>query len=176
LIPPNDQYNVANFNTPIDDEHTAFHFIAWGDPQTTPDTAAWRKFLHTEVGVDVDNAFHPARHVGNHFKQDRAAMKAGNFTGIPGIPNQDLAMWVGMGPIVDREHDRLGASDMAIVAFRRQMLDAVKSFANGGPAIGVGELQIPEAVCSFQGVIPKTTDWRVYSAQALGVPGPELVT
>jgi len=175
LIPPNDQYNVANFNTPIDDEHTAFHFIAWGDPQTTPDTAAWRKFLHTEVGVDVDAAFHPVRHVGNHFQQDRAAMKAGNFTGIPGIPNQDLAMWVGMGPIVDREHDRLGASDMAIVAFRRQMLDAVKSFANGGPAIGVGELQIPAEVCSFQGVIPKTIDWRVYEAQALGVVLPDLV-
>ena len=103
-------------------------------------------------------------------------MKAGNFTGIPGIPNQDLAMWVGMGPIVDREHDRLGASDMAIVAFRRQMLDAVKSFANGGPAIGVGELQIPAEVCSFQGVIPKTTDWRVHEAQALGVAPHELVS
>jgi phthalate 4,5-dioxygenase oxygenase subunit len=114
--------------------------------------------------------------VGNHFMQDRTAMKAGNFTGIPGIPNQDLAMWVGMGPIVDREHDRLGASDMAIVAFRRQMLDAVKSFANGGPAIGVGELQIPAEVCSFQGVIPKTTDWRVHEAQALGVAPHELVS
>jgi phthalate 4,5-dioxygenase oxygenase subunit len=64
---------------------------------------------------------------------------------------------------------------MAIVAFRRQMLDAVKSFANGGPAIGVGELQIPAEVCSFQGVIPKTTDWRVYEAQALGVVFPDLV-
>jgi hypothetical protein len=39
----------------------------------------------------------------------------------------------------------------------------------------VGELQIPESVCSFQGVIPKTIDWRVHEAQALGVAAPEMV-
>ncbi|NBX56208.1 MAG: MarR family transcriptional regulator, partial [Betaproteobacteria bacterium] len=39
---------------------------------------------------------------------------------------------------------------------------------NGGPAIGVGDLHIPESVCSFQGVIPKTTDWRAYPAQPVG--------
>jgi phthalate 4,5-dioxygenase oxygenase subunit len=58
-------------------------------------------------------------------------MKAGNFTGISGFPNQDVAMWVTMGPIADRSNDRLGASDLAIVEFRRQMLDAVKAFQGG---------------------------------------------
>ena len=66
-------------------------------------------------------------------------MKAGNFTGISGFPNQDVAMWLTMGPIADRSHDRLGASDLAIVEFRRQMLDAVQAFAKGEPAIGTGE-------------------------------------
>ena len=33
-------------------------------------------------------------------------MKAGNFTGIAGIPNQDIAMWEGMGPISDRSQER----------------------------------------------------------------------
>ncbi len=28
-------------------------------------------------------------------------MKAGNFTGIKGFPNQDIAMWVTMGPIAN---------------------------------------------------------------------------
>ena len=160
LLPPTDQYNMANFNTPIDDHHTAFHFIAWGDPQTTPDTAALRKFFHTEVGVDVDAAFHPVRHVGNHFMQDRAAMKAGNFTGILGISNQDLAMWAGMGAIRARENDHLAPSDIAITTFRRQMVDAVKSFVNGGPAIGVGDLRAPTETCSFQGMCPKFINWR----------------
>jgi phthalate 4,5-dioxygenase oxygenase subunit len=70
-----------------------------------------------------------------------------------------------MGPIADRTHDRLGASDLAIVEFRRQMVDAVQSFIKGEPPIGVGPLSIPQSVCSYQAVVPKEVDWRDYQAQ-----------
>ncbi|MEO7938074.1 MAG: MarR family transcriptional regulator, partial [Burkholderiaceae bacterium] len=92
-------------------------------------------------------------------------MKAGNFTGITGFPNQDVAMWTTMGPIADRSKERLGASDMAIVEFRKQMLDAVRAFAAGAPAIGTGEAAIPASVCSFQAIVPKSTDWRSFDAR-----------
>jgi phthalate 4,5-dioxygenase len=49
----------------------------------------------------------------NDLEKDRQAMKAGNFTGIHGIPNQDMAMWLTMGPVFDRTQDRLGTSDLA---------------------------------------------------------------
>jgi phthalate 4,5-dioxygenase oxygenase subunit len=91
-------------------------------------------------------------------------MKAGNFTGISGFPNQDVAMWVTMGPIADRSHERLGASDLAIVEFRKQMLQALHAFEDGAPAIGTGAGRIPASVCSFQAIVPKTTDWRAYAA------------
>ncbi len=162
LIPPNNLYNVANINVPLDDTSTAFYFMAWGHPQQTPDTATWRKFLGQTVGVDLDQRYVPLRTRDNHFWQDRGAMKAGNFTGITGFPNQDIAMWVTMGAIADRTRDRLGASDLAIVEFRRQMLDAVRAFQNGAPAIGTGAARIPADVCSFQAIVPKSTDWRVF--------------
>ena len=165
LIPPNDQYNVANMNVPVDDHHTAFHFMAWGSPETTPDSASWRAFLHPEVGPDLDAQFHPKRNHANFFGQDRVAMKAGNFTGIQGIPNQDMAMWVSMGPIVDRTHDRLGASDMAIVEFRQCMLKALRDFMAGSMPIGSGTNTMPREVCSYQAIVPKTTDWRSFPAQ-----------
>ena len=165
LIPPNNLYNVANINVPIDDTNTAFYFICWGMPSQTPDTATWRKFLGQELGVDLDSRYRPLRNRDNHFWQDRTAMKAGNFTGITGFPNQDVAMWVTMGPIVDRSRDRLGASDMAIVEFRRQMVDAVRAFARGEAAIGTGEASIPRHVCAFQAIVPKSTDWRHFDAQ-----------
>ena len=38
LIPPNNLYNVANINVPMDDTHTAFYFMAWGHKSQTPDT------------------------------------------------------------------------------------------------------------------------------------------
>ncbi len=164
LIPPNNRYNVANINVPMDDTNTAFYFIAWGHPEHTPDTATWRSFLGQQVGVDLDETYRPLRNRDNHFWQDRAAMKAGNFTGITGFPNQDIAMWVTMGAIADRSHDRLGASDLAIVEFRRRMLDAVREFQDGGTAIGTGETAIPASVCSFQAIVPKTVDWRSFQA------------
>ena len=167
LIPPNNRYNVANINVPMDDTHTAFYFIAWGHPAQTPETATWRKFLGQELGIDLDAQYRPLRTRDNHFWQDRAAMKAGNFTGITGFPNQDIAMWVTMGPIADRSHDRLGASDLAIVEFRKQMLDAVRAFQRGEPAIGTGVSAIaasPSPVVAFQAIVPKTTDWRAFTA------------
>lgn len=168
LIPPNNLYNVANINVPMDDTTTAFYFIAWGEPVNTPETQTWRKFLGQTVGVDLDENYRPLRNLDNRFWQDRQAMKAGNFTGITGFPNQDIAMWVTMGAIADRSHDRLGASDLAIVEFRRVMLDAVRAFQDGQPAIGTGELAIPPAVCSFQAIVPKTTDWRQFDARPVG--------
>ena len=76
-------------------------------------------------------------------------------------------MWVTMGPIADRTHERLGASDVAIVEFRKQMLEAVRAFQGGAPAIGTGDLRIPPDVCSFQAIIPKTTDWRGFTVTSI---------
>ncbi|MEI7447014.1 MAG: MarR family transcriptional regulator, partial [Burkholderiales bacterium] len=172
LIPPNNLYNVANVNVPIDDTHTAFYFIAWGDPAGTPETETWRRFLRQTVGIDLDGRYRPLRTEDNRFWQDRQAMKAGNFTGITGFPNQDVAMWVTMGPIADRTRERLGASDLAVVEFRRQMLGAVRAFAAGAPAIGTGEQRVPAEVCAFQAILPKADDWRAHAARpVLAVAG-----
>jgi len=175
LIPPNNKYNVANINVPRDDTSTAFYFIAWGHPHNTPDVDAWRKFLGQRVGIDLDAEYRPRRNVDNGFWQDRNAMKAGNFTGITGFPNQDIAMWVTMGPIADRSADRLGASDLAVVEFRRQMVEAVRAFAGGAPAIGTGEDAIPAKVCAYQAIVPKTVDWRRHEIKPVWeTPGPVL--
>ena len=161
LIPPNDQYGLANVNVPVDDTSTMFLFIAWGDDATTvPDTESWRKFLGQQLGIDLDREYRPLRTLDNRFWQDRAAMKAGNFTGIKGFPNQDIAMWVTMGPIADRTRDVLGASDVAIAEFRRQMLEAAKAVRDGKPVIGTGDDRIPTGVRSYQKIVPKTVDWR----------------
>lgn len=71
-------------------------------------------------------------------------------------------MWVTMGLIADRTDDKLGASDLAVVEFRRQMLDAVRAFRDGQPAIGTDADRITPDVCAFQAIVPKATDWRVF--------------
>ena len=87
LIPPNNVHNVATLLTPEDDTHTMFYFIAWnGADKPGIEPAAWRKFNALQWGVDVDRNFDGVRQRDNLYRQDRAAMKQGDFTGITGIP------------------------------------------------------------------------------------------
>ena len=164
LIPPNMQYNLANLNVPIDDTHTFFHFIAWvPGPEGGIEQEEYRKIMHAQVGIDLDKGYDKVkRNVSNNYLQDRNAMKAGNFSGITGIPFQDFAMWETMAPIADRSIERLAASDLAVVAFRRRMLDAVKQFMAGNPAIGTAEATKVEKtqIASFEGMISKDGEWR----------------
>jgi phthalate 4,5-dioxygenase len=167
LIPPNRNYNVTSVIVPRNDTSSYFHFIAWqeGD-QAGIDTDAWRRFCVLVPGEDVDKNFKPIkRHAVNDYLQDRAAMKEGSFTGVPGIPNQDIAMWESMGSIANRTHERLGASDIAIVQFRRLMLDAVKGFETGAGVIGLVEPHLRQAALrSYQGVVAKSVPWRTLGA------------
>ena len=111
--------------------------------------------------MNLDERWVSERQLENNFLQDRQMMKEGNFTGVKGIPNQDIVMWVSMSAIVDRTSDVLGASDLAIVEFRRLMVDAARRVAEGGPAIGTEEPRVPHAqIASREGVYPKEQDWR----------------
>jgi phthalate 4,5-dioxygenase oxygenase subunit len=161
LIPPNDQYNLAQMLVPIDDLNCMFYWIAW-HPTKGIAQDAWRRFCAAEVGVDLDEDFRKRRNAGNDYLQDRAKMRAGDFTGIEGIPTQDMAMWESMGPIADRSEDHLGASDLAVLQFRRQMVAAANAFRNGGPALGAGEFDLTD-LASFEGMLRKGADWRAHS-------------
>ena len=164
LIPPNNRHRVASAIVPIDDVNSVFYFIAWDGPEV-PGTEEWRTFHHTRRGIDLTDDWAPQGTLENRFLQDREAMKAGSFTGIEGIPNQDVAMWVSPGPIVDRTNDILGASDLAVVEFRRMMVEAARAVARGEPALGTAEPRLPQAaIRSLEGIYPKEEDWRTLSA------------
>jgi phthalate 4,5-dioxygenase oxygenase subunit len=168
LIPPNDRYHLSILNVPQDDTNTMFYFIAWSAGEGITQEA-WRKFCGAEVGVDLDSNFHRIRTRDNNYLQDRAAMRKGSHTGIRGIPNQDIAMWETMGPIADRSRERLGASDIAIVQFRRLMIDAARKVREGQTAFA-GAAQVPQVkLSSYEGIVPKSTQWAT-----LGVAEEEL--
>jgi phthalate 4,5-dioxygenase oxygenase subunit len=174
IIPPNDQYKLAQMLVPIDDTNTMFYWIAWHETKGIAQEA-WRKFCGAQVGIDLDENYRKIRSLENRFLQDRQAMKLGDFTGIKGIPAQDMAMWESMGPISDRTGDNLGMSDVAVIQFRRQMIAATRRMREGGPAIGTTQPHIPHVkLTSFEGIVPKSTDWRTLGVsneeRALGMP------
>jgi len=163
LIPPNNAYNVASVIVPADDLNTVFYFLAWSDGSSKPgiDEQVWRRFNNAQIGVDLTADYRNIRTRDNNYMQDRNAMKLGDFTGIRGIPNQDIAMWETMGRIADRTRDWLGTSDIAVSRFRKLMVDAAVAMRDKGAALGQTKPHLAHAtISSFEGVVPKTTDWR----------------
>ena len=170
LIPPNNVYNVHQMSVPIDDRHNAIYLTAWTDVGPGVDQEAWRKFTGTQLGIDLDRTYRKIDNAAKNYGQNRQDMKLGNFTGIRGFPNQDIAMQETMGAIADRTKERLGASDLAIVEFRRIMVKAVREFMQGKtpPALGLSE---PDKLklASWERIVPKSIDWRDFE------PGPAQI-
>jgi len=47
------------------------------------------------------------------------------------------------------------------------MIAAARHFCDGGAAIGTAEPRVPHVeLASFEGVVPKSTDWRTLDVQA----------
>ncbi len=86
-------------------------------------------------------------------------------------------MWEGMGPITDRSQERLGSSDVAVAAFRRLMVEAARTIRDGGSALGTGEPHIAHAsISSFEGVVPKTVNWRTLGGGSESAPNDARTT
>ena len=156
MIPPTDRYRLIQMLVPIDDVNCMFYWIAWHETKGIS-TEAWRQFCDATPGVDIDPVtFRKYRNAENDYQQDRAAMAAGDFTGIKGIPTQDMAMWESMGPIADRSHDKLGSSDRAIFEFRKIMLAQAKEAGTEAP-----EKRWRNAdLFTFEGMVSHSDDWR----------------
>mgnify|MGYP003334930170 CR=1 FL=1 len=66
----------------------------------------------------------------------------------------------------DRTREVLGASDVAVVEFRKQMVEAAQAWLAGAPAIGTGEARVRSDLCAYQSVVPKSVDWRDLHSEA----------
>lgn len=86
---------------------------------------------YSRRGLKLDDHFKKQISIENDYGQSRELQKAGNFSGIRGIANQDHAATETMGPIVDRSKEHLGTSDLPIINMRRLLLQQVKDFQEG---------------------------------------------
>jgi len=124
----------GNIWIPVDDEHTEVWSYIWAPGEALTDEERM-----SMVGAG------PSPHMGtfdpatgklkanrtNHFLQDRSAQRSVSYSGIWGAREQDAAVQSGMGPIVDRTKEHLGASDTAIIGMRRSLLNEAKALVRG---------------------------------------------
>src|SRR5712692_9842580 len=115
--------------TPIDDSRMMGFTVTWHPIR--PLSQAERDQIQQWTGVhtEVDPAtFKPVRNKGNDYLIDRNLQRSGrSFTGIRGIREEDLAVQESMGEVFDRTDEHLGSSDLAVIAMRRRLLDAVQA-------------------------------------------------
>jgi phthalate 4,5-dioxygenase len=155
--------------TPIDDEHMQGFTVTWHPdrPLTEGERAQIQSWtgVHTEVDP---RTFQPLRNKSNDYLVDRALQRSGrSYTGIRGIREEDLAVQEGMGPIYDRTSEHLGSSDLAVIAMRRRLLEAVSALAERGEmpyeARNVDAYRVRSAAL----VMPRDVTWNEGAADAL---------
>ena len=107
------------------------------------DTAAWRYdfgFLRTRAveprdvhrRAQIGPDYRRFRNRGNEYLQDRDLQRTRDYTGIEDFLNEDACATETAGETADRTVEHLGASDQAVIAVRRCLLDAVRTFQEGG--------------------------------------------
>jgi phenylpropionate dioxygenase-like ring-hydroxylating dioxygenase large terminal subunit len=147
---------MANVFVPCDDEST-WH-IQWFFDETQPIDVAFRL---EEGGYWMDEHFRKKLNIGNWYGQDREWMKTGMMSGIKGVVTQDHAVSETQGRILDRTKEHLGASDAAVVAWRRQIIRAARALAETGelPAALRGEWPWGQ-IKAVTLVCPDTQSWK----------------
>jgi phthalate 4,5-dioxygenase len=154
--------------TPIDDERMMGFTVTWHPdrPLTSEERAQIQSWtgVHTEVDP---RTFVPVRNKGNDYLIDRALQRSGrSYTGIRGIREEDLAVQESMGRIFDRTGEHLGSSDLAVIAMRRRLLEAVQALQRGEVPY---EARNPDAyrVRSAALVLSRDVAWTEGAAEAL---------
>ncbi|MGQ0650999.1 MAG: Rieske 2Fe-2S domain-containing protein [Betaproteobacteria bacterium] len=117
---------------PISDEACWIYTYAWHPerPLTAQERANFEKGGYgqfAEVGPD----YVPIRNRRNDYLIDREEQKHRSFTGVRGIAEQDALAQDSQGVIADRTREKLTATDVAVVRFRRVMLDAARALREG---------------------------------------------
>ncbi len=110
---------------PIDDTHSWRYDMGYLNRPVKPED------VHRRSSIGPD--YRKIPNLGNDYLQDREMMRTKNYSGIAEIMVQDACVTETMSytGIFDRTKERLGMSDIGIIATRDYLLRAVKAFQKG---------------------------------------------
>ena len=158
---------------PMDDEHTMFWNGKYSptramteDERRRPGTSGYCEYQPFTTGVF--GKWRYATTMENNYLRDYAAEKSKKqFSGIPAVKPQDIAMTESMGTINDRTKEHLGTTDAAIIHMRRCVMNAAKALRDRGltpPGVDQPEAY---AVHSATAMLPRDADWIAATREVL---------
>jgi phenylpropionate dioxygenase-like ring-hydroxylating dioxygenase large terminal subunit len=160
VIPLSESMTITQMHVPIDDTHTYWYaiFTSFGEPVDKP---TMREQRLRSVSLP-DYVPHAGRH--NQWGFDAQEQRTRTFLGMgeDDINVHDQWACESMGPIQDRTREHLGSTDVAIAAYRRQLVEAIDAVQAGQMPPGMAQAQLagqrmgPDTV---DGIAP-AQDWQ----------------
>lgn len=98
--------------------------------------------------------------VANAYGFDEDAQLNRRYSGIATVELQDRGLQESMRPIADRTNEHLGATDVAIIAVRRRLLEAAKMLRDEGVVPECVDKPEQFSVRSASGIVRHDLDWR----------------
>jgi hypothetical protein len=112
-------------HVPVDDTHAMRFNIFFRRNRSVTDE-------EKQLEGDIDHGHIKTRNIRNDYLQDREEQKRETFTGMgKHFLIHDSCATESMGPIYDRSREHLGASDTAVIAIRRFLLQSVRALDTG---------------------------------------------
>jgi phthalate 4,5-dioxygenase len=155
-----DGYTV-NWHVAIDDTHHWKYVIQFQRERAI--NVAVISGERNDVGPD----FRLARQRANRYLQDRSEMRNGTFAGLgKAFQAQDLCVTEGEGGIQDRTQEHPGSTDVAVLAARQMLLQAIDAVEAGDdpPHVLRSTPDVP-GLLAISDVIPSERGWRRYWEQ-----------
>jgi hypothetical protein len=119
---------------PIDDENCWVYTFDYHPTRAL--TKDERQAMKDGYGVhsrNIPGTYRPQENKDVEYLMDREAQKRGEtFSGVRGIAQQDASLQESMGPIVNREKERLVSSDTGIIKARQKLRKAVEALRDEG--------------------------------------------
>jgi len=117
---------------PMHDEACWIYTYAWHPdrPLSSEERARFEKGGYGQF-AELGPGYVALRNRSNDYLIDREEQKHRSFTGVRGIAEQDALAQDSQGLIVDRTREHLTPTDVAVVRFRRTMLEAATALGQG---------------------------------------------
>ena len=150
---------AIHWHVPIDDtSHWKYNLIFSRERALDGDA------MRASDAADTLPGYRLKRNAANRYLQDRDEMRSTTYSGM-GLffTAHDAYAVESQGPVQDRTAERLGTTDVAIIAARRQLLEAIDSVRRGADPRHV--IRTPEAndqsdLVVLTRLLPASADWR----------------
>ncbi len=150
---------------PVDDHHCYVYNTMYAYDKDIPLTPEYIKEYESRAGRGADDylpgypAFRLKARAENDYMIDREEQRIRTFTGIKGVNTQDVAVQELMGPIVNRSQEKLGTADLAIIAARQLLLEAIDAAEKGGTIRGIDPAPYRH-IRTTEGMIGRNEKWQ----------------